>query len=74
MYDLADINDKLSYFNERLLQIVNNHAPMRQVRFNGQHSAPWFTDTIRLMIAIRDKALKNIEELIMTHMVAIIDH
>lgn len=50
------IDEKLLFFNENLLNVINTHAPIRTAKFSKPPS-PWLTDTIKLMQRLRDNAL-----------------
>lgn len=58
IYEMQDINNMVSYFNENLLSIFDIHAPMKTARFT-RPPAPWLTDNIKFMMTLRDKALKK---------------
>lgn len=60
-YDIFFINDienKLLYFNELIISLFDNHAPLRTVRCT-KPKAPWLTENIKLMMNLRDHALSR---------------
>lgn len=50
-----DVNAVVSVFTERLLNVFEQHAPIRKISIR-QNLHPWFTDNIRLMMKLRDEA------------------
>lgn len=58
IFDLNDINDKVSYLSTNLMNLFDQHAPIITSRVTKPR-APWLTDTIKLMISIRDKAQRK---------------
>lgn len=58
IYDIENVNDKVSFLNDNLLFLIDLHAPLKTARFNKPPS-PWLTDNIRLMMSLRDKALNK---------------
>lgn len=59
--DMQNINAKVDYFNSLLIGLFDAVAPEKSIKIKKQKQ-PWFTDTIKLMITIRDKALKKYEK------------
>ena len=58
MIDIFDsVDDKLDYFNQTFLQVLNDHAPLRRVRVKKKRS-PWMTREIRDQMDNRDKSLR----------------
>ncbi|KAI8427190.1 hypothetical protein MSG28_014793, partial [Choristoneura fumiferana] len=53
-----DVNEKVKRFNQLLTSLFDKHAPIHRVRV-GSHSYPWITDTIKVMMRLRDSALKR---------------
>ena len=51
-----DIDNKLDYFNQTFLQVLNDHAPLRRVRIKKKRSL-WVTREIRDQMDKRDKSL-----------------
>lgn len=44
MYNIPNIDDKVTYFNTLINGIFNIHAPLKTTTFN-KPAAPWITDT-----------------------------
>lgn len=55
MYYMADINQKLEYFNYKINETFNKHAPLRCIKFRKPQT-PWLTYNIKCMIKLKDKA------------------
>ena len=53
-----DIDNKLDYFNQTFLQVLNDHAPLRRVWIKKKRS-PWVTRKMDK----RDKSLDYSEQL-----------
>lgn len=58
LYDMQDVNSKLSFFNEQLINIFDKHAPFK-ISIVKKKPAPWLTDNLRFMMKLRDKALSR---------------
>lgn len=58
IYNLSDINDKLSFLTTNILNLFNIHAPIRTIKVS-KPKAPWLTDVIKIMIKTRDKLLSK---------------
>lgn len=56
--EINDINDKLSFFNDCLMFLMNKHCPTKIVK-RQQNYRPWLTDNLKLIMKLRDKALKK---------------
>nr|XP_022912591.1 uncharacterized protein LOC111423567 [Onthophagus taurus] len=50
-----ELEQKLEFFNETLLNLIDCHAPMRTVRIR-KPKMPWLTDNIVLLQRLRDEA------------------
>lgn len=55
IYYVNDVNLKLDILNSNIIQLFDKHAPRRTINITKKH-APWLTDTIKLMMKLRDKA------------------
>lgn len=55
IYRLSDIDEIVEYFSQNICLLYDRHAPIRTVRVNKK-PAPWLTDTVKLMIRLRDDA------------------
>jgi hypothetical protein len=53
-----NIDDKVNRFNDILLNVLNIHAPIKQVKAK-HYSAPWFNNDIRASLKARNKARKR---------------
>lgn len=53
---MIDVNDKLDYFNETVLELLNRHAPLVPVKDEPGFTSrkPWFTDDSKQAITERD--------------------
>ena len=58
IFDLNSVDEKVDYLINNLTYLFEVHAPMITSRFTRPY-APWITDNIKIMISIRDKALKR---------------
>ncbi|KAJ8732043.1 hypothetical protein PYW08_014773 [Mythimna loreyi] len=56
MSKLENINDMVDFFNHHITALFDVHAPIKTCTIR-ERSSPWITDTIRLMMRLRDKAL-----------------
>ncbi|KAJ8728958.1 hypothetical protein PYW07_006654 [Mythimna separata] len=54
--EFDNITDMVEYFNDCLTGLFDAHAPIKSCKIKEQ-SHPWITDTIKLMMTLRDKAL-----------------
>ena len=54
-------NDKVEVFNTILLDVLNQHAPVKTVRIKKK-PAPWFTTSIRKEMDVRNKLFKVFEK------------
>lgn len=55
--ELNNIDDKILFFNECLLYILNLHCPIKTIKKKYIYN-PWLTDNIKLLMSMRDRALK----------------
>lgn len=51
-----NLNDKITFLNNNLLEIFTLHAPLKTSKFS-KPPAPWMTHNIKLLMNLRDKAL-----------------
>lgn len=58
IYDVDDIDGKVSFFNENINILMDIHAPFKTSTFNKFHK-PWVTDNVKLIMNLRDKAEKK---------------
>ncbi|KAF2897831.1 hypothetical protein ILUMI_08345 [Ignelater luminosus] len=58
IYDIENIDNKVQYFNDSLLNLVNIHFPLKQSIFS-KNPQPWITPNIKLMMKLRSNALKR---------------
>lgn len=56
IYGIEDINIKIDILNNFIINLYDKHAPLKTVLIR-KPKAPWLTDTIRLMMKLRDRAL-----------------
>lgn len=58
LYNMANIDDKVNYFNNRILDLFDKHAPLVIKKINKPSKyVPWITENIKLLQKLRDKAL-----------------
>lgn len=55
LFKIEDIDNKVEFFNNQLLNLFDKHAPFITRRFTKPR-APWLTDNIKLLMSLRDKA------------------
>lgn len=53
---LQNIDDKIEFLTHNIVNLFSTHAPIKTVRVSKPH-APWLTDTLKLIIKERDRAL-----------------
>lgn len=53
---IDNVNEMVNVFNHSVLALFDLHAPVRTVTIK-EHSYPWITDTVKLMMSLRDIAL-----------------
>lgn len=58
IYLLETIDEKVNFFNNNLLLLINFHAPLKTVK-SKKSASPWLTDNIRKLMGLRDNALKK---------------
>lgn len=51
----GDVNKTLIAFNKLILDLFNKHAPIK-TSYVKEQSYPWITDTVKLMMKLRDQA------------------
>lgn len=61
MFDMNDVNVKIEFLTRLLNKLFDKHAPVTVSRFTKPY-APWLTDNIRLMMTLRDDALKKFKK------------
>lgn len=59
MYRMGDIENKVNFFTDSILDIFNIHAPLKKVKGKKRPYQPWFTPNIRHMQTLRNKAFNN---------------
>ena len=58
MIYMQSIDEKVSYFNECLMYLLEKYVPEKTLRIT-RPPAPWLTPTLRLMMRDRDRAFKR---------------
>lgn len=58
LFSLVDIDLMVAFFSDCLLSLFDVHAPIKTRRF-CRPRAPWLTNNIKLMMSLRDDALKK---------------
>lgn len=59
IYMTQGIDDKLKLFNEKILQIYDENAPLKSIKIRSRKHLPWVTYNIKCLIREREKAKKN---------------
>jgi len=60
LYEIVDVNDKLTFFNDSINMLFDVHAPYVTRRFNAPHK-PWLTDNVRYIKHLRNKMKRRFE-------------
>lgn len=55
IYFLNTVDEKVQFLNENIIALLDLHAPFKTYKITKKY-APWLTDTLRAMMADRDKA------------------
>ncbi|XP_026313556.1 uncharacterized protein LOC113225456 [Hyposmocoma kahamanoa] len=55
---MSDVNEMVALFNTLILNLMNKHAPVKQVVIRDKQQ-PWFTDNVRHIMRLRDKAQRQ---------------
>ncbi|KAF2879708.1 hypothetical protein ILUMI_26458 [Ignelater luminosus] len=58
IYDIKNIDNKVQYFNDSLLNLINIDFPLKQSTFS-KNPQPWITPNIKSMMKLRNNALKR---------------
>lgn len=58
IYELSDVDSKVTLLNNNILTLLNIHAPFVTFRITKPY-APWLTDCIKAMMRDRDRALER---------------
>ncbi|KAJ4426946.1 hypothetical protein ANN_26745 [Periplaneta americana] len=58
IFNLVTVDEKLTAFNNMVMQLFDKHAPLRKRRATHR-PAPWMTDNIRNLMASRDAAYRK---------------
>ena len=53
-----NVDDRLDFFNQMFLQVLDNHAPLRRLRVK-RNGVPWVTKDLRHQMDNRDKLLRR---------------
>jgi hypothetical protein len=62
MYRMAQIDSKVDFFTDGILEVINIHAPLKKVTGKTRPYQPWITHNIRLMQRLRNKALDKFKK------------
>lgn len=57
--EIEALDDKLHMFYEYISLLFDVHAPVINIMSHKRGSSPWLTDNIRLLMSLRNKALKS---------------
>lgn len=52
------VNEKVNYFNRKILSLFDQHAPIKKCSFS-KINPPWLTENLKLMMRLRDDAKKR---------------
>ena len=55
---MQQINAKVNYFNTLLIGLFDTVAPEKNIKIK-KHKPPWYTDNIKIITSLRDKALSK---------------
>lgn len=55
---IETVDEMVDVFNRNILSVFDAYAPVKKIHIKKQ-SYPWITDTIKIMIKLRDKALED---------------
>lgn len=58
IFDIDNIDDKITFFNENMKLLMDIHAPLKTCIFKKPYK-PWITDNIKLLINLKHKALQK---------------
>lgn len=58
--NINDIDEKVHFLTQNIIELFDNHAPIRTVRINKPH-APWLTDVVKTIMKQRDRAYNKYE-------------
>lgn len=61
IYEMDNIDLKVTFFNDLILNIFDKYAPIKTARCTKPR-APWMTDNIKLMIRLRDQAFSRFKK------------
>lgn len=56
--ELDDINEKVAFLNDCLCYLLDTYLPLKTCKVR-KHYSPWITENIKLLISLKDKALKK---------------
>lgn len=59
MYNMPEIDSKVIFFTESILNILETHAPLKRVNNKRKPYSPWITPNIRFMQRLRNRALNK---------------
>lgn len=62
IYHINNIDDKIGFVTDNILQLFNTHAPMKSIKCSKRSYAPWITDNIKFMQKLRNKALTKFKQ------------
>lgn len=58
IFKMDNINDKINFFNNSLLNLFDAYAPLTTRRFTKKYT-PWLTDNLKFIMKLRDNAKKR---------------
>ncbi|XP_052756854.1 uncharacterized protein LOC128202040 [Galleria mellonella] len=56
---MTTLDARVNRFNELINTLFDVHAPMRKICINSNKPHPWITDNIKIMMRLRDSALRR---------------
>jgi len=62
IYEMENIDEKVTFLNNTILNIFDIHAPLKIGRNNGNNYCPWITDNIKFMKQLRNQALNRFRQ------------
>ena len=58
MFRISLVDEKVQFLTDQIRLLMDIHAPVKTARFSKPYT-PWLTDTVRLMIKLRNNALSR---------------
>lgn len=59
VFHIPDIDGKVNFIQQNILNVINQHAPIKKVKITSNKNPPWLTDNLKLLMRLRDKAFSK---------------